>query len=174
MSATVTLTDEQIAALRAILAQCEVAAPPPPEPPSTDLPDDYWPLLAQIESGGRPICESTRLPPHPACISSSAPHGSARAGNGGRICRKRSAGSSRAKKSSYSGPRASRRRTQHSSRSVACPSTKRRSTPRTSSGLSRQRKSLPPTSAPVLNRWLARMQPRQSVDPEGQDGRAVP
>jgi hypothetical protein len=58
MSATVTLTDEQIAALRAILAQCEVAAPPPPEPPSTDLPDDYWPLLAQIESGGRPYVKA--------------------------------------------------------------------------------------------------------------------
>jgi hypothetical protein len=30
----------------------------PPPPPPSGIPDDYWPLLAQIESGGRPYIKA--------------------------------------------------------------------------------------------------------------------
>jgi hypothetical protein len=54
MSATITLTDAEIALLKSLLARLET----PPAAPPTDLPDDYWPLLAQIESGGRPYIKA--------------------------------------------------------------------------------------------------------------------
>lgn len=56
---SVILTDEEIAVLRGILARAEATAPPPPPPEPSDLPDDYWPLLAQIESGGRPYVKAS-------------------------------------------------------------------------------------------------------------------
>lgn len=55
MSVAVTLSDAEIALLKALLDRIEAAkAPSPP----TDIPDDYWPLLAQIESGGRPYIKA--------------------------------------------------------------------------------------------------------------------
>jgi hypothetical protein len=55
MSAAITLTDEEVGVLKALLARIEAAA----VPPAGDIPDDYWPLLAAIESGNRPYA----LPP---------------------------------------------------------------------------------------------------------------
>ena len=51
MSATVTLTDEEIGVLKGLLARIEPPAP-------TAIPDDYWPMLAQIESGNRPYVKA--------------------------------------------------------------------------------------------------------------------
>lgn len=54
MSAPITLTDAEIALLEAIVARAK-AAPPP----STAIPDDYWPMLAKIESGNRPYIKAS-------------------------------------------------------------------------------------------------------------------
>lgn len=55
-----TLTAEEIALLKAIIDRAEAAAPPPPPaPPSDTIPEDYWPMLAQIESGNRPYIRAT-------------------------------------------------------------------------------------------------------------------
>lgn len=52
---SVTLTDDELAVLRGIIARADApAAPPPP----SSIPDDYWPLLAQIESGNRPYIKA--------------------------------------------------------------------------------------------------------------------
>lgn len=56
MSIAITLTDEEIALLKSLLAKIEAANAPPP--PSGGIPDDYWPMLAQIESGGRPYAKA--------------------------------------------------------------------------------------------------------------------
>jgi hypothetical protein len=59
VSAAITLTDEEIALLKALLARIEAAnAPPPPPRPAGAIPDDYWPMLAQIESGNRPYIKA--------------------------------------------------------------------------------------------------------------------
>jgi len=58
MSAAITLTDAEIAVLRSILAKIEAANAPPPPPPD-GIPDDYWPMLAQIESGNRPYVKAS-------------------------------------------------------------------------------------------------------------------
>lgn len=47
------LTQAEVDALNEIIASWS-----PPPPPSSDIPDDYWPLLAQIESGGRPFVKA--------------------------------------------------------------------------------------------------------------------
>jgi hypothetical protein len=54
MSVAINLTDEEIGVLKAILARIEAAAAPPP----CDIPDDYWPMLASIESGNRPYIKA--------------------------------------------------------------------------------------------------------------------
>lgn len=46
---------------RDTLAKLDELAPPPPPPPpsvSSAIPDDYWPLLAKIESGNRPYIKA--------------------------------------------------------------------------------------------------------------------
>lgn len=53
MSATITLSDAEITLLRAIVARLTAETSPP-----SDIPDDYWPLLAKIESGGRPYVKA--------------------------------------------------------------------------------------------------------------------
>jgi hypothetical protein len=59
VSAAITLTDEEIALLKALLARIEAAnAPPSPPKPDGAIPDDYWPMLAQIESGNRPYIKA--------------------------------------------------------------------------------------------------------------------
>jgi hypothetical protein len=58
MSAAITLTDEEIAVLRALLARLDAPVATPPPLSDGDIPDDYWPLLAQIESGGRPYVKA--------------------------------------------------------------------------------------------------------------------
>lgn len=55
MSAAIILTEEEIALLRSLLARAEAASAPPS---SDTIPDDYWPMLAQIESGGRPYIKA--------------------------------------------------------------------------------------------------------------------
>jgi hypothetical protein len=57
MSAAITLTDEEIGILKALLARIEAANAPPP-PAADGIPDDYWPMLAQIESGNRPYVKA--------------------------------------------------------------------------------------------------------------------
>jgi hypothetical protein len=57
VSAAITLTDEEIALLKSLLARIE-AANAPPTPPPDGIPDDYWPMLAQIESGNRPYVKA--------------------------------------------------------------------------------------------------------------------
>jgi hypothetical protein len=56
MSAAITLTNEEITVLEAILARCKAANAPPP---SDGIPDDYWSLLAHIESGNRPYIKAS-------------------------------------------------------------------------------------------------------------------
>lgn len=58
MSAAITLTDEEIATLERILVRAKAANAPPPPSPGGDIPDDYWPMLAQIESGNRPYIKA--------------------------------------------------------------------------------------------------------------------
>lgn len=58
MSASIVISDEEIAVLRALLARVDATNAPPPPPSSNGIPDDYWPLLAQIESGGRPFVKA--------------------------------------------------------------------------------------------------------------------
>lgn len=48
------LTQEEVDALNAIIGAWE----PKPEPAPDDMPEDYWPLLAQIESGNRPYIKA--------------------------------------------------------------------------------------------------------------------
>lgn len=48
------LTQGEVEAFNSIFSKWET--PPPPEP--SDLPEDYWPLLAQIESGNRPYVKA--------------------------------------------------------------------------------------------------------------------
>lgn len=55
MGAAITLTDEEVGVLKALLARIEAAA----APPAGDIPDDYWPLLAAIESGNRPYIKAS-------------------------------------------------------------------------------------------------------------------
>lgn len=50
---SVTLTNEEIAVLKAIIARAEAATPP-----SDAIPADYWPMLAQIESNNRPYVKA--------------------------------------------------------------------------------------------------------------------
>jgi hypothetical protein len=47
------LTQPEVDALNAIIGRWN-----PPPPPQSDIPDDYWPMLAQIESGSRPYVKS--------------------------------------------------------------------------------------------------------------------
>lgn len=56
MSAVITLSDAEIGFLKSILARCEAASA---ASPPTDIPDDYWPMLAQIESGNRPYVKAS-------------------------------------------------------------------------------------------------------------------
>jgi hypothetical protein len=56
VSATITIADEEIALLKSLLARVEAANAPPP--PFGAIPDDYWPMLARIESGGRPYVKA--------------------------------------------------------------------------------------------------------------------
>lgn len=56
MSAAITLTDAEIALLEGLLARIKAANAPPP---TSDIPNDYWPMLAQIESGGRPYIKAS-------------------------------------------------------------------------------------------------------------------
>lgn len=56
VSAAVNLSDEEIAVLEAILARAKAAKAPPPPPGA--IPDDYWPMLAKIESGNRPYIKA--------------------------------------------------------------------------------------------------------------------
>ena len=58
MSATITLTDEEIALLEALLARAKGTSAPP-FPDQDAIPDDYWPMLAQIESGNRPYVKAS-------------------------------------------------------------------------------------------------------------------
>jgi hypothetical protein len=58
VSAAVTLTDEEIAVLRALLARVDAATAPPPPQSSSEIPEDYWPMLALIESGNRPYVKA--------------------------------------------------------------------------------------------------------------------
>jgi hypothetical protein len=55
MSAAINLTDEEIGVLKAILARIEAAAA---AAGLGEIPDDYWPLLATIESGNRPYIKA--------------------------------------------------------------------------------------------------------------------
>lgn len=55
MSAAITLSDAEIALLESILVRAK-ASPPPPS--ANGIPDDYWPLLAKIESGNRPYIKA--------------------------------------------------------------------------------------------------------------------
>jgi hypothetical protein len=54
VSAAITLTDAEIALLKALLGRIEAANAPPPGV----IPDDYWPMLAQIESANRPYIKA--------------------------------------------------------------------------------------------------------------------
>lgn len=47
------LTQEEVDAFNALIAAWE-----PPPPPPSDIPDDYWPMLAMIESGNRPYIKA--------------------------------------------------------------------------------------------------------------------
>jgi hypothetical protein len=97
------LTDEAFNALRALkramsgvgLTQVEVDAfnsiihgwaPPAPE-----MPDDYWPLLAQIESGGRPYIKA-RTSSGSGLYQFVRSTWQGEGGTWGPICRSRSAG----------------------------------------------------------------------------------
>lgn len=48
------LTQDEVDAFNAIMGHWN----PPPPPAATDVPEDYYPLLAQIESGNRPYIKS--------------------------------------------------------------------------------------------------------------------
>lgn len=56
----ITISDEELSLLKAIVARADAAraSPPPPMPPSGEVPDDYWGLLAQIESNNQPYVKA--------------------------------------------------------------------------------------------------------------------
>jgi hypothetical protein len=58
MSAVITLTDEEIALLEALLARAKAVNTSLAPASEGGIPDDYWPMLAQIESGNRPYVKA--------------------------------------------------------------------------------------------------------------------
>jgi hypothetical protein len=59
MTTMLDLTDEELDTLRSILDRAEVVkAAPNAGPPQGSIPDAYWPMLAQIESGNRPYIKA--------------------------------------------------------------------------------------------------------------------